>query len=275
MPIKTKKTFLLAGILSVLLPLSVFAATLSDDVTLVLPSTGESYTLDSISSFDSLNVNSDSFVFELSGGQSVRIHSADRRKLTNNQNASYTCDSSESLLSYQAPAGLSVTLTITPADTCSSGGGGGIPSLIGIVPVPVQTPVPVPTPTTPSSGLAEAQIQSILSLLHSFGADQAMIANVNASLRGQAVNTTGITLTTLFTRALSLGAKNSDVHELQIFLAKDKAIYPEGKVTGYFGILTKNAVKRFQKKYGIDPIGIVGPKTRARLNELMQMGERP
>lgn len=39
-------------------------------------------------------------------------------------------------------------------------------------------------------------------------------------------------------------------------------------VTGYFGPLTEAAVKRFQQKYGIEPIGIVGPKTRAVLNKL-------
>lgn len=38
--------------------------------------------------------------------------------------------------------------------------------------------------------------------------------------------------------------------------------------TGIFGSITKGAVIAFQKKYGIDPIGVVGPKTTAKLYEL-------
>ena len=51
-------------------------------------------------------------------------------------------------------------------------------------------------------------------------------------------------------------------------LSEDPTIYPAKLITGYFGNLTREAVKRFQAKHGIDPLGIVGPKTRAKLNEL-------
>ena len=51
-------------------------------------------------------------------------------------------------------------------------------------------------------------------------------------------------------------------------LSQDASIYPQKQVTGYFGPLTRQAVINFQKKYGIDPIGTVGPITRAKLNEL-------
>lgn len=43
-------------------------------------------------------------------------------------------------------------------------------------------------------------------------------------------------------------------------------------VTGYFGLLTKNAVIRFQLESGIRSeyaVGIVGPVTRALLNKLI------
>ena len=49
-------------------------------------------------------------------------------------------------------------------------------------------------------------------------------------------------------------------------------VYPEGLVTGYFGSLTENAVRRFQEKQGIEAVGIVGPVTRAKLNELTVTG---
>lgn len=37
---------------------------------------------------------------------------------------------------------------------------------------------------------------------------------------------------------------------------------------GYYGTITRNAVTEFQKKYDIDPIGTVGPKTTTKLKEL-------
>ena len=59
-------------------------------------------------------------------------------------------------------------------------------------------------------------------------------------------------------------------------MAKDTRIYPEGKVTGYFGALTRKAVQNFQKKYGIASsgnekttgYGLVGPKTLAKIKEV-------
>ena len=77
------------------------------------------------------------------------------------------------------------------------------------------------------------------------------------------------------TKTLLRGSQNDEVSTLQAFLAQDPAIYPEGLVTGYFGPATERAVKRFQEKYGIDPIGIVGPKTRAKLNELLGAAPAP
>src|SRR3989344_2941043 len=63
------------------------------------------------------------------------------------------------------------------------------------------------------AALSEAQIQSILSLLSSFGADATTIANVNASLRGQA--TSGGSAACMFSRDLTIGATGADVSCLQ------------------------------------------------------------
>ena len=78
----------------------------------------------------------------------------------------------------------------------------------------------------------------------------------------------------LFERGLIIGVTGEDVTQLQELLAKDSSLYPEGLVTGFFGELTKQAVGRFQIRHGIlvagDPVlGYVGPKTRAKLNELL------
>jgi hypothetical protein len=68
-----------------------------------------------------------------------------------------------------------------------------------------------------------------------------------------------------FTRTLMLGMTGEDVTQLQLRLTSE-GVY-NGPITGYFGPLTEAGVKAYQTKYGIDSVGIVGPKTRAKLNE--------
>ncbi|MBI4080052.1 peptidoglycan-binding protein [Candidatus Kaiserbacteria bacterium] len=78
-----------------------------------------------------------------------------------------------------------------------------------------------------------------------------------------------------FSRMLSMGSQGSDVTALQRYLASDPSLYPSGSVTGYFGALTEQAVKRFQVKFGIvssgspatTGYGAVGPKTRLTLSQ--------
>lgn len=62
------------------------------------------------------------------------------------------------------------------------------------------------------------------------------------------------------------GTNSEDMKKIQELLATDPAIYPEGKVTGYFGPLTKEAIKRFQTKHNLDATGIVDDETK----ELME-----
>jgi chitodextrinase/peptidoglycan hydrolase-like protein with peptidoglycan-binding domain len=70
------------------------------------------------------------------------------------------------------------------------------------------------------------------------------------------------------TRSLSRGSSGDDVRRLQAFLAKDKEIYPNGLITGFFGPLTEAAVKKWQEKHNIESVGIVGPKTLARFQDI-------
>lgn len=72
----------------------------------------------------------------------------------------------------------------------------------------------------------------------------------------------------VFSKALARGASGPEVTALQEFLKTMPDVYPEESVTGYFGPLTEKAVKRFQSKYGLESIGIVGPKTRKKFGEL-------
>jgi peptidoglycan/xylan/chitin deacetylase (PgdA/CDA1 family) len=142
---------------------------------------------------------------------------------------------------------------------CSGGGGGGyVVGLLGSV-------------TSNSGGqvlgastqlLTDAQIDAILNLLKSFDADQSVIDNVSKALHGEA--TGGSTTGFVFTKTLQTGSTGDEVTELQKRLAQE-GVY-SGPVTGYFGALTKAAVIAYQKKYGLDQAGVVGPKTRAKLN---------
>ena len=70
------------------------------------------------------------------------------------------------------------------------------------------------------------------------------------------------------TRSLQRGLSGEDVKQLQGFLKRFPDIYPEGLTTGYFGSKTEEAVKRFQEKFGIETLGIVGPKTHEKIGEL-------
>ena len=76
---------------------------------------------------------------------------------------------------------------------------------------------------------------------------------------------------------LRLGSHGGEVKLLQSWLAKDKKVYPEGIISGYFGYLTKRALIRFQEKYAKDILvpqgltkgtGILDSLTRKKLNEL-------
>lgn len=79
--------------------------------------------------------------------------------------------------------------------------------------------------------------------------------------------------TITFSVAMAKGSRGAQVSALQQFLAEDPSLYPEGLVTGYFGSASEAALKRFQVRYGIANTGdagygLVGPKTRAKLNSI-------
>jgi hypothetical protein len=72
--------------------------------------------------------------------------------------------------------------------------------------------------------------------------------------------------TFIFTKRLILGSEGEEVKELQKRL-RSLGFFTHPSNTGYFGIVTKRALVAYQKAKGIEPIGVVGPKTRAVLNE--------
>ncbi|MEJ0001873.1 MAG: peptidoglycan-binding protein [bacterium] len=69
------------------------------------------------------------------------------------------------------------------------------------------------------------------------------------------------------THTLMGGSRGDDVALLQGFLL-NKGLFNFPSPTRYFGPITKDAVIAFQKAYAIDPVGIAGPITRAKILEL-------
>jgi hypothetical protein len=84
-----------------------------------------------------------------------------------------------------------------------------------------------------------------------------------------------------FQHTLQSGQTNSDIRQLQQFLTSlGSSIYPAGKITGYFGPLTRQAVIRFQERYAqeiLAPLhlkkgtGFVGSATLKKINALLSV----
>jgi len=101
------------------------------------------------------------------------------------------------------------------------------------------------------------------------------VAITSALVLALSVASVGITQAatfTLLTGQIDYGQTSSNVTNLQTFLASSSSIYPQGRVTGYFGPLTKSAVMNFQNAYGIAQVGRVGPQTLAKINDLISSG---
>ncbi|MDO8435761.1 MAG: peptidoglycan-binding protein [bacterium] len=73
-------------------------------------------------------------------------------------------------------------------------------------------------------------------------------------------------------RNLRMGMSGDDIKSLQELLATDSDVYPEKLITGYFGKMTERAIKKLQRKLCLEEVGSVGPKTMARINELLEEG---
>ncbi len=69
------------------------------------------------------------------------------------------------------------------------------------------------------------------------------------------------------TRNLSLGSQGTDVATTQDYLFDQDFL--QTQPNGYYGYGTKNAVKLFQSRYGINTTGTVGPQTMNLLNNLI------
>jgi len=147
-----------------------------------------------------------------------------------------------------------------------------------------------------AAGLTEAQVNSVVALVASFGADQQTVRRVENSLRGRGSDMGSSTASTSpmhnkdrdedkshvgkgnscfgLTRNLRPGNTDAtaagEVSRLQKFLI-EQGHFPEALVTGYFGSATGRALMRWQMQQRMTNVASstgVGPMTR----EMMRKG---
>jgi len=78
----------------------------------------------------------------------------------------------------------------------------------------------------------------------------------------------------IINRTLYIGTRGQDVRELQTFMYQYNN-YPNGNVSGFFGLTTHGLVQKFQRANGIYASGIVGNLTRAKIVSLCQSNPIP
>lgn len=104
-----------------------------------------------------------------------------------------------------------------------------------------------------------AQVQMQLLELKNSGAT-AVVSNAPAVLGASTFS---------FTESTEVGATNDDIRRVQELLKTDKDIYPEGITSGFYGPATTEAIRRLQSRFGLDPVGVIGPATKALLERLL------
>ncbi len=104
---------------------------------------------------------------------------------------------------------------------------------------------------------------------HSASSSTQIIVN-NQTTSTTTTTTTNTSSSTIHIFAIYLypGMTSSEVTALQKVLTK--LGYFSGPQSGYFGPMTKASVIKLQKSHGLNPLGVVGPATRALLNQLQK-----
>jgi len=276
------------------------------DTDVYLTTPGVTLTIKSGSVATSVVVNAGSIDIVVPKSSTFTLASTNNVDLTGAGGATSTtntCSGTTNTRVFTTGAGSTGTYTITPTGgvcAASSGGGGSYtPAAVVVTPATPATPeVPTETPAVPATPAAPAATPATAPTLKALPYPQATtIAEMQANLTVLIENLTALqayqkalaasTATTIPTAAsippagsykvgLALGSRGNDVTALQNFLKSQGVdIYPEGLVTGYYGVLTTAAVGRFQLQNGVvtsasDPgYGYVGPKTRAKINSLL------
>ena len=249
---------LLAGFLA--LPLIAGAAyndvSLNGDVVLNVNSLNVGVSSDGTTLIESMTVNASDFTVTLQQDSAFYATSSARAtfgaEIPSPLSQSKPCTSSESGLSLSSVSA-SMTVTVTPSSTLCDA---------------------TPSSSSSSGSSGGGIIVGLIGGSGGGGGGGSTAVAVASTPTVPAIVASTPAVSQMFNYSLSVGAETPDVTRLQTFLAADPAVYPEGRVTGYFGGLTQKAVGKFQEKYGIaNPgdagYGNFGPKTRTKLNELI------
>jgi peptidoglycan hydrolase-like protein with peptidoglycan-binding domain len=93
--------------------------------------------------------------------------------------------------------------------------------------------------------LGEFELQAKIAVLL---AEVSVLQNVVDSMKTKE-ETERVPQTFQLIETLRRGTRSDEVRMLQTLLAKDSQIYPEGYITGYYGVLTSAAVGRFTSRH--------------------------
>lgn len=104
-------------------------------------------------------------------------------------------------------------------------------------------------------------IQTVINFNNSAGSG----GQISFSFGVPSITKTATNTTIKFTQYLYVGSTGEEVTALQKYLTENS--FYSGPITGKFGGLTQEAVKKYQAKHNLSQLGVVGPATRALLNK--------
>ncbi|MCX6813049.1 MAG: peptidoglycan-binding protein, partial [Candidatus Azambacteria bacterium] len=123
---------------------------------------------------------------------------------------------------------------------------------------------------TTSTSSSSVLIQTLRQQIETLKAQIEALVQAQSQVQTAAQN---VSETLKLVRGLKEGMSGEDVRLLQETLAANPEIYPEGIISGYYGRLTAQAVKRFQKKFNLEQVGQIGPKTLKELNKELEKNQ--
>ena len=162
-----------------------------------------------------------------------------------------------------------VTPTVTTTYTLSAVNPAGTTTATAIVTVNPVTPPPTATTTV-------SQIQNLLNQIAALKAQilQLLLQNQGGGVGSGTGTNTSATSSPFtcfnFNRDLKRGHGGDDVRQLQLMLAADPTFMTSEFATGFFGKKTEEALKKFQRKFGIGSTGFFGPLSRKYFKEQCQ-----
>lgn len=134
----------------------------------------------------------------------------------------------------------------------------------------VGTVVPVAHAQTTDVTSALVRMDAIIAEMQKLRAEFASLASAVATQPAPVPQVQGATQSRIgFTQLLEFGETNDDIAWIQRLLATDPEIYPYGVDSGFFGPKTQEAIRNLQSRFGLDPVGVVGPATRTILEAFL------